>query len=207
MIEVVSRVVSHAELLHDAPGPHVGRDRERHQLFQPEHLERVTNNFPRALCGQSLALIVGGQSPPNLDAWSEVGMERGNSKADETDKAAVPPQLRAVQAETVLSEMTLDLIYQPIAFLQRKSAGHELHHTRASALGKNDPFVLSKSYPHEEQDLAQCKCVSALSSTPKACKPLIPRRRLTAGTDENPSLMFGAEQNRRFCHPAVGHSW
>ena len=130
MIEVVSRVVSHAELLHDAPGPHVGRDRERHQLFQPEHLERVTNNFPRALCGQSLALIVGGQSPPNLDAWSEVGMERGNSKADETDKAAVPPQLRAVQAETVLSEMTLDLIYQPIAFLQRKSAGHELHHTR-----------------------------------------------------------------------------
>src|SRR6516225_486670 len=76
-----------------------------------------------------------------------------------------------------------------------------------SALGKNDPFVLSKSYPHEEQDLAQCKCVSALSSTPKACKPLIPRRRLTAGTDENPSLMFDAEQNRRFCHPAVGHSW
>ena len=79
--------------------------------------------------------------------------------------------------------------------------------TEASALGKNDPFVLSKSYPHEEQDLAQCKCVSALLSTPKACKPLIPRRRLTAGTDENPSLMFGAEQNRRFCHPAVGHSW
>ena len=87
------------------------------------------------------------------------------------------------------------------------SGPETVERARPSALGKNDPFVLSKSYPHEEQDLAQCKCVSALSSTPKACKPLIPRRRLTAGTDENPSLMFGAEQNRRFCHPAVGHSW
>jgi hypothetical protein len=27
----------------------------------------------------------------------------------------------------------------------------------ASALAKNNPFVLSKNDPHEEQDLAQCK--------------------------------------------------
>ena len=50
-----------------------------------------------------------------------------------------------------------------------------------SALAKNDPLVLSKSDPHREQDLAQCKCMSASSSTPQACKPVIPRWRLTGG--------------------------
>jgi NADPH:quinone reductase-like Zn-dependent oxidoreductase len=33
--------------------------------------------------------------------------------------------------------------------------------TKPSALAKNDPFVLSKSDPHEEQDLAQCKRMSS----------------------------------------------
>src|SRR5215831_1149114 len=75
-----------------------------------------------------------------------------------------------------------------------------------SGLGKNDPFVLSKSYPHEEQDLAQCKCVSASSSTPKACKSLLPRRGFAMGTDKNTGLGFGAGQNKHSRHRGVGHS-
>jgi len=75
-----------------------------------------------------------------------------------------------------------------------------------SALGKSDPFVLIKSDPHQEQDLAQGKCGTTSSSTPKACNSLIPRRRFTARRDEPAGLGFGAGQNRSFRHPGVGHS-
>jgi hypothetical protein len=39
----------------------------------------------------------------------------------------------------------------------------------SSALGKSDPFLLTKSDPHREQDLPPGKSACALSSTPQAC--------------------------------------
>jgi hypothetical protein len=58
MIEIVGRVVSHTQLLHHSARPDVGRNREGHQFFQPEHCEGVLDYLARALCGQSLPPVV-----------------------------------------------------------------------------------------------------------------------------------------------------
>ena len=45
MVEVVRGVVGHAQPLHDSTRADVGRDRERHDLFQADILEAETDSL------------------------------------------------------------------------------------------------------------------------------------------------------------------
>ena len=67
MIEVTGRVADQADALHDAPGTHVLRDRERHDLLEPDLLEAEPKRLARRLGGVPVAPVLPGQAPADLD--------------------------------------------------------------------------------------------------------------------------------------------
>lgn len=75
VVEIVRWILSHAELLHHAPGAQIRRDGHGDQFFEASHLERVADYFPSACGGQAARPILGRQAPANLHARSEMGLE------------------------------------------------------------------------------------------------------------------------------------
>ena len=65
VIEIVSRVVRHAELLHDAPRAHVPRGRERDDFRQAERCEPERERRARALSRASVAPMIEREPAPS----------------------------------------------------------------------------------------------------------------------------------------------
>ena len=89
----------HAEPLHDAPRALVGRDGEREDLLGRQIFEAEAQRLARAFRGQAHAPEVPRQSPANLDAGREVGVEDRPRQADHADALAGGSPLRAEEAE------------------------------------------------------------------------------------------------------------
>src|SRR5579864_8247924 len=130
MIEIVRRVVGHAEPFHHAPRPDVSRNRERHQRLKPDLLERVPHHLPRALGSQPLPPMIGRESPANLDTRRKRALERRHGQPHKPDKRTIPPELRRTEPETVFPEMSFNPLDEQIALLPGKPSRHKLHDAR-----------------------------------------------------------------------------
>src|SRR6266567_8316130 len=120
MVEIVNRIVRHAELFHDAAGGPVGGNREGYDFCSAQTFKCVLRHTARPFRRQASIPMLRRQSPPNLDAGSEVRLEVRNRQADESDESTIETQLGREQPKSVAAEMRLDPVQQEIALLARK---------------------------------------------------------------------------------------
>src|SRR5277367_3552847 len=116
VIEVVGRVVSHADLLHHAARTNVRGDGEGNQGIERQRFERVANRRAGRFRGKASSPILRGQPPSDFYARREMSLEGRYRKPRKSDEQALLTQLESIQAKSTFAEMTLDAISQEIAF-------------------------------------------------------------------------------------------
>lgn len=127
MVEVVGGIVGHAEFLHHALRSSVGEGGEGDKGIEVKDFEGVADDFAAAFGGETLTPGVRGEAPADFDARSEVGVEIGDGKADETDEGIVGAKFGGAEAEAVELEVGFDAVGELIALLAGEYAGHEFH--------------------------------------------------------------------------------
>jgi hypothetical protein len=141
MIEVVGRIVRHAQFFDDPAGPNVSRNRRRHDFIQAQRLERIPDDCMRSFCRQPLSPILRRQTSTDFYARRVVRFKLRNLQANEPDKQAISPKLRWPKAESILPEMRFDSVQHGIALCLRKRPSKEYHHTSVSIhAGERLPF-------------------------------------------------------------------
>ena len=162
MLEIVSRIVGHSQLLHHPPRTNVCVRSKGDNGAQAQLFKAVAECFPRAFGGQSPAPILSCQPPANFNGGHKRRFKPGDGKTDEAKKGAVLPQLRREKAETVALEMRFSVIHSSVGSLRRQQPRHELHHpwvgierakrlpVRGSPAAQQKPFGC-EAYPHVRQ--------------------------------------------------------
>lgn len=127
VVEIVGRIMRHADLLHHAAGGEVRGHRERYDLFEPERFETEGEHGPRALRGVSLPPVLRAEAPPDLHARSEVCLEAGHRETDETREGRSAADFHGPEPEAALIEVSLDPRDKGVAFLPRQDSPQVLH--------------------------------------------------------------------------------
>jgi hypothetical protein len=107
VIEILFRIVPHAEPLHQAPGAPIGRHRVRDDLVETEPSETVFNHRLRCFKGIALAPIGTGEPPAHLDSRGERRLVRNPIQADCTDEVRFTGDLDRPLAKAMLVAMRL----------------------------------------------------------------------------------------------------
>jgi hypothetical protein len=115
MIEIVRRIVNHADPFHDLSRGEVAWHGERHNLAEPQILEAQHQYGPRRLGGVSTTPVFRGEAPAYFHARSEVRGETRHGKADEARESRDVWDLHGPEAETVPIEVSLDTRRERIA--------------------------------------------------------------------------------------------
>ena len=102
MVELT--VGAHPETFHHGDGTAVRGHRERDDLVQPGLAEAEGERNPRRFGGVPVAPGWKGETPADLHAGREVGLERGHQQADVTDERHNPGNLDRPRAEAALGE-------------------------------------------------------------------------------------------------------
>src|SRR5215469_6930847 len=98
----------HAELLHNAARPRVRWDRSRDDFLETQSLKTITYHRLRAFGRQTLSPVVRSQSP--ADFFGVRCLVTGSVETDKPCKSSITPKLGRPEAESVLTEMSFDLI-------------------------------------------------------------------------------------------------
>jgi len=85
VVEVVRWVVRQTQPLHHTRGPHVGRNRERDDLFQVNAIETISNCCARSLASEPAAPIIAREPPTDFYCRREVRFEVLQREADIAD--------------------------------------------------------------------------------------------------------------------------
>src|SRR5580704_3042947 len=88
MVEIIARLVCHAQLLHHTTRFEVRCRGEGHQLFQPQYVEAVADNLSRPFGCEALVPVFRSKSPADLHTWRERSIERGYVQSDEPNEGA-----------------------------------------------------------------------------------------------------------------------
>ena len=129
-IEVVPRVVTHADLLHHAPGSGVRWNGERHDLLQADGVEAERGSGASAFGSVAPAPLIKRQSPSNFDARSEMRIELRDAQTDEPDERRSADDFHGPHSKAVLHEVPSSERDRIRAFLTRHQLGVELAHAR-----------------------------------------------------------------------------
>lgn len=121
MVEVLGRVVGHADLFHDAAGGEVGGGCERHDFGEAEGLETALHGGQGAFGGQALVPVGGGEAPADFDAGREGELETGDIETDVADALAGGAEFGGPEAVAVLGEVGVDALEHRVGF----GGGHE----------------------------------------------------------------------------------
>ena len=116
VIEVVGRVVSHADLLHHATRTNVRGDGEGNQGIERQRFERVANRRAGRFRGKASSPILRGQPPSDFYARREMSLEGRNREPRKSNERTLLAKFERVQAKFMFAEMTLDAINKEIAF-------------------------------------------------------------------------------------------
>ena len=130
MVEIVSLIPRHPQLLHHAPRARIRWNRHRHHFLQCQLLEPVPEALARPFGRQSPIPERPVQAPADLHARGEMRVERRPSHADEAGELARVLQFRGIHAKPVALHVRLDAIGQCVAFLWGQTSREELHHAR-----------------------------------------------------------------------------
>ena len=110
MVEVVTRIVCHADLLHHAAGTQVCWNGERNYTVEFQVLKAVAEYGACAFSRQSSAPAVKFEAPTDFYRGHEWRIERGNGKADEAGEGMIFKQLDGEGSETVKIEVGLSAV-------------------------------------------------------------------------------------------------
>ena len=88
VVEIFGGVVTHAEFFHDPAGALVSWNGEGDDLRERESCEGVIEKSLRAFCGEAPTPVLGGETPADFDAGSEVGLKVGIGETDEAEEFA-----------------------------------------------------------------------------------------------------------------------
>jgi len=105
MIEIVSRVVGHAEALHDATRALIGRDRQGNDIAQADFAEAEIERGSGGLGRVTSAPIGPYQTPSDLHGRGEVGFIRDRLETDDADEARLAREFNHPLPEAVLLPM------------------------------------------------------------------------------------------------------
>ena len=128
VVEVITRIVGHAELFHDAARALVADGGHGDDFGELEGLEAVGERGLCALGGVAVAPVPGSEPPADLDTGGEVSGKARGGEADEADKLRKTRHLDRPEAEAFLGEVRLDTVYHRVALGGREGAGEALHH-------------------------------------------------------------------------------
>ena len=129
MVEIVGRIVLHADALHDADRAAVGGHREGDDLLQTQSGEAGIERSLGAFGGVTLAPMRAGEAPADLHRRREVRIEPRDREADKADERRDARHLDRPPAEPVLREMSLDARDESID-VRAGRGGQELHDAR-----------------------------------------------------------------------------
>lgn len=130
MIEVVSRIVRHANPLHDTSGSNIAGHGKRHDLFKLQGLKAKLQRGTRTLCGIPAAPIVGCKAPSNLDARREGRLKVWNRQADKSSKRRNAPNLDGPETKAMLIEVSFYPQCERVTFHTPQDPGQVRHHAR-----------------------------------------------------------------------------
>src|ERR1700722_6176360 len=75
MIEIVARIVRHADFFHYAPGPNIRGNRERHERIQTQRIECMAYHRARGFRFEAAAPMLRREPPANFEARSARGLK------------------------------------------------------------------------------------------------------------------------------------
>ena len=130
MIEVVSRIVRHANPLHDTSRSDIAGHGKRHDLFKLQGLKAKLQRGTRTLCGIPPAPIVGCKAPSNLDARREGRLKVWNRQADKSSKRRHAPNLDGPETKAMLIEVCFYPQCERVTFHTPQDPRQLLHHAR-----------------------------------------------------------------------------
>ena len=90
------------DLLHDATRANVGNGGHSDNLWEFQRVEREAEGSPGTFGRVTVTPMRERQSPTDLDRWREVGIERRDSQADESDERCARYDLHSPHAEPML---------------------------------------------------------------------------------------------------------
>lgn len=148
--KVSGGVVAEADFFHDSARFQVVGDGDGDDLFQSELLEAVLKCGAGGFGGITLAPVFGGQAPADFDARGEVGLEAGDTQADESDELWSAPDFDGPEAETPFPEMGADAGGHFVALFARQEVGEELHDARIGIEGGERFEIVVGPFAEEE---------------------------------------------------------
>ena len=124
------RVVDHAQLFHHAPGAVVGRNGERDEAGEFQHLEGVFNDGASALGRQAATPEVESNTPSDFDCRHEMCLEGWNVQANVADKCSAFAEFRSVKPKAEPVKVVLNADHGGVRFFRCERGWVKLHHAR-----------------------------------------------------------------------------
>ena len=150
VVEVIGRVVSHAEAPHDSHRADIGRDGERDDFTQISPIEPVGNRRACRLRRESAAPILPCKPPADLDRRGEMRREVVKRKADIADEPGLIGYLHRPKPVAARVESRLDAISKGIRHSAVERAREVLHHDRVGIEARKWLPVAWKPLPQQE---------------------------------------------------------
>ena len=150
VLEVAADIATHAKALHDPPGPDVDGGCERDDLVKADGVEAVIEGGPRPLGGVTVAPLIGGEPPADLDRGREVRGKRGRPEAAISDKASDVFPLHGPEAVSEFRPPLADECHESAGSLLRVGLREELHHHGVGIHG--DEWIQVRLPPVPEQE-------------------------------------------------------
>jgi hypothetical protein len=136
MLEVVSRIAGHPELLHDSTGAKVPDRRDRDDLAEPEHVETMSQDGPSAFGRISFAPTRHVQPPSDLDTGLKWRVVSGRREPNESGERCHPGNLGRPESVAVLLQVELGALSELVALRSREGGRKELHGPWVSVQGR-----------------------------------------------------------------------
>ena len=125
MVEIVGRVVRHAQPLHHSARADVFRHRKRHDFIQPKLLESETDRSLRRFGGKAVAPMLECQPPTDFDAGSEMCLESWHVQAHVSDEIGAARDFDGPQAETTRFAIRANAAGQFVALGRGRAASEK----------------------------------------------------------------------------------
>lgn len=114
MVEIVIRVVGHAELFHHAAGAQVLRNCEGNDAVEAQFLKRVADHSARAFSRKSATPEIECEPPADFNCGHEGRVKIRNREADEPGERDFIWQFDAKGSESVALKMIFSASYQRV---------------------------------------------------------------------------------------------
>jgi hypothetical protein len=150
MVEVVSGIARHPELLHDSTRANVSDRRDRDDLVQLEHVETVSQDGPSAFGRISFAPMRHVQPPSDLDAGLKGRVVPGRREPDESGERRHPGNLGGPESVAVPLEVEVRALSELVALRSGEGRRKVLHHPRVRVQGRERIEVAPPPTPQQE---------------------------------------------------------